>query len=170
MRCSSCSRALGDLTASFFAGTKVAGHRGFFLTGDGVDLNQAMITYGLDFLKKRGFKKVQPPFFMNKAVMAKTAQLEEFDEALYKVGSDLRSSEGERLTDCETTDRGRGRGQREVPHRDVRAAHLGHALGRVVRQAFGATPHQVRWVLDLLPQGGRFQRARRPRNLPHPPV
>lgn len=46
-----------------------------------------MITYGLDFLKKRGFKKVQPPFFMNKSVMAKTAQLEEFDEALYKVGS-----------------------------------------------------------------------------------
>lgn len=67
-------------------GAKVAGHRGYFLTGDGVDLNQALISYGLDFLKGRGFKKVQPPFFMNRAVMAKTAQLSEFDEALYKVG------------------------------------------------------------------------------------
>jgi seryl-tRNA synthetase len=66
-------------------GTKVAGHRGFYLTGDGVDLNQAMITYGLDYLRTKGFKKVQPPFFMNKPVMAKTAQLSEFDEALYKV-------------------------------------------------------------------------------------
>ncbi|GAA6062961.1 hypothetical protein JCM10212_005720 [Sporobolomyces blumeae] len=66
-------------------GTKVAGHRGFYLTGDGVDLNQAMISYGLDFLRTKGFKKVQPPFFMNKSMMGKTAQLEEFDEALYKL-------------------------------------------------------------------------------------
>ncbi len=65
----------------------MAGHRGYFLTGDGVDLNQALITYGLDFLRDRGFKKMQPPFFMNKAVMGKTAQLSEFDEALYKVRS-----------------------------------------------------------------------------------
>ncbi|KAL8293343.1 hypothetical protein RQP46_000044 [Phenoliferia psychrophenolica] len=66
-------------------GAKVAGHRGFYLTGDGVDLNQAMITYGLNFLKERGFKKIMPPFFMNRSQMAKTAQLEEFDEALYKI-------------------------------------------------------------------------------------
>ncbi|CEQ39544.1 SPOSA6832_01093 [Sporobolomyces salmonicolor] len=66
-------------------GAKVAGHRGFYLTGDGVDLNQAMISYGLDFLRSKSYKKIQPPFFMNKSVMAKTAQLEEFDEALYKL-------------------------------------------------------------------------------------
>lgn len=63
----------------------MAGHRGYFLTGVGVDLNQALISYGLDFLEEREFKKVQPPFFMNRAQMAKTAQLSEFDEALYKV-------------------------------------------------------------------------------------
>ena len=44
-----------------------------------------MISYGLDFLRKRGYKKVQPPFMMNKDVMAKTAQLDQFDEELYKV-------------------------------------------------------------------------------------
>ncbi|ORY89252.1 hypothetical protein BCR35DRAFT_275684 [Leucosporidium creatinivorum] len=74
-------------------GTKVAGHRGFYLTGDGVDLNQAMITYGLDYLRTKGFKKVQPPFFMNKPVMAKTAQLSEFDEALYKIEGDGEDNE-----------------------------------------------------------------------------
>lgn len=68
-------------------GTKIAGHRGFFLTNDGVDLNQALINYGLDFLRKKGYKKVQAPFMMKKDFMAQTAQLEEFDEALYKVGS-----------------------------------------------------------------------------------
>lgn len=49
-----------------------------------------MISYGLDFLKKREFKKIQPPFFMNKALMGKTAQLSEFDEALYKVRTHFR--------------------------------------------------------------------------------
>lgn len=66
-------------------GAKVAGHRGYYLTGDGVDLNMALINYGLDFLRKRGYKKVQSPFMMNKDVMAKTAQLDQFDEELYKV-------------------------------------------------------------------------------------
>ncbi|KAF8958967.1 hypothetical protein BDZ97DRAFT_1667771 [Flammula alnicola] len=70
-------------------GAKIAGHRGYYLTGDGVDLNQALISYGLDFLRGKGYKKIQPPFFMNKDQMAKTAQLDQFDEELYKViGSD----------------------------------------------------------------------------------
>ena len=67
------------------SGAKIAGHRGFFLTNDGVDLNQALVSYGLDFLRKKGYKKIQPPFFMNKEQMGKTAQLEQFDEELYKV-------------------------------------------------------------------------------------
>ncbi|KIY49783.1 serine-tRNA ligase [Fistulina hepatica ATCC 64428] len=66
-------------------GAKVAGHRGYYLTNDGLDLNQALIAYALDFLRKRDYKKIQPPFFMNKDQMAKTAQLDQFDEELYKV-------------------------------------------------------------------------------------
>ena len=66
-------------------GTKVVGHRGYYLTNDGIDLNQALISYGLDFLRKKGYKKVQPPFMMNKEMMGKTAQLDQFDEELYKV-------------------------------------------------------------------------------------
>ena len=69
----------------FSVGAKIAGHRGYYLTGDGVDLNQALISYGLDFLRSKGYKKIQPPFFMNKDQMAKTAQLDQFDEELYKV-------------------------------------------------------------------------------------
>ncbi|RHZ68369.1 hypothetical protein Glove_295g32 [Diversispora epigaea] len=69
-------------------GTNIAGHRGYFLTNDGVDFNMALIQYGLSFLKKREYKKLQTPFFMRKEYMAKTAQLEQFDEELYKVGGD----------------------------------------------------------------------------------
>ncbi|KAG0143721.1 hypothetical protein CROQUDRAFT_660912 [Cronartium quercuum f. sp. fusiforme G11] len=69
-------------------GTKVAGHRGFFLVNDGVDLNQAMINYGLHFLRKRKYDTMMTPFMMRKSLMAKTAQLEEFDEALYGLSGD----------------------------------------------------------------------------------
>lgn len=66
-------------------GVKVAGHRAYFLKGIGVRLNQALIAYGTDFLSKKGYTALSTPFFMNKEVMARTAQLEEFDEALYTV-------------------------------------------------------------------------------------
>ncbi|RSH90199.1 Cytosolic seryl-tRNA synthetase [Saitozyma podzolica] len=78
-------------------GVKIAGHRGFFLTGDGVDLNQALINYGLDFLRKKGYKKVQAPFMMKREIMAQTAQLEEFDEALYKVSGEADSGDDKYL-------------------------------------------------------------------------
>jgi seryl-tRNA synthetase len=66
-------------------GVAVAGHRGYFLKGVGVLLNQALVQYGLSFLMKRQYTPLQPPFFMRKEIMADTAQLEEFDEALYHV-------------------------------------------------------------------------------------
>ncbi|KAG2316553.1 hypothetical protein Bca52824_019675 [Brassica carinata] len=66
-------------------GAEIAGGRGYFLRGDGVLLNQALINFGLAHLKKRGYTALQPPFFMRKDVMAKCAQLSEFDKELYKV-------------------------------------------------------------------------------------
>jgi seryl-tRNA synthetase len=69
-------------------GVGVAGHKGYFLRDVGVLLNQAFINYGIAFLRKRAYTVVQPPFFMKKEVMAGVAQLEEFDEALYKVSGD----------------------------------------------------------------------------------
>jgi seryl-tRNA synthetase len=66
-------------------GANVAGHRGYFLRDVGVLLNQAFINYGIAFLRKRDYCVVQPPFMMRKDVMAGVAQLEQFDEELYKV-------------------------------------------------------------------------------------
>ncbi|CAL5327233.1 unnamed protein product [Camellia sinensis] len=65
-------------------GANVAGGRGFYLKGDGVRLNQALINFGLDFVEKRGYTALQTPFFMRKDIMAKCAQLAQFDEELYK--------------------------------------------------------------------------------------
>ncbi|KAK9380107.1 uncharacterized protein V2V93DRAFT_371664 [Kockiozyma suomiensis] len=66
-------------------GAKLSGHRGFFLRNYGVFLNQALINYGLSFLTSKGYTALQAPVMMNKDVMAKTAQLSQFDEELYKV-------------------------------------------------------------------------------------
>ncbi|KAL5541628.1 hypothetical protein UlMin_009338 [Ulmus minor] len=66
-------------------GARVAGGRGFYLKGAGVLLNQALINFGISFLRKRGYTLMQTPFFMTKDVMAKCAQISQFDEELYKV-------------------------------------------------------------------------------------
>lgn len=66
-------------------GAKLVGHRGYFLKQWGVFLNNALIQFGLDFLVKNGYCALQAPMMMNKDVMARTAQLSQFDEELYKV-------------------------------------------------------------------------------------
>jgi seryl-tRNA synthetase len=65
-------------------GIKIAGHRGYFLKGWGVLLNQALISYGMKFLFSKNYTPVQPPYFMKQEVMAETAQLSDFDDQLYK--------------------------------------------------------------------------------------
>jgi len=77
----------------FESGHKVAGNRAYYLTGPGVLLNQALINYGLAFLVQRGYTPIQPPFFMAKDVMAKTAELDDFDDVLYKVIEDTEHPE-----------------------------------------------------------------------------
>jgi len=77
-------------------GVSVASHRAYFLTGPAVRLNLALQQYGLDFLRNYNYKEVYPPFFMNKSIMAKTAQLEEFDEALYHVTGGDEGEENEK--------------------------------------------------------------------------
>jgi len=69
-------------------GANVAGHRAYFLRDVGVLLNQALINYGSAFLRKRQYTLLQPPFFMKKDIMSGVAQLEQFDEELYKVTGD----------------------------------------------------------------------------------
>ena len=76
--------------ADTIKGSEIAGNRGYFLMGDGMLLNQALISYGLAFLCPRGYTPIQTPFFMGKTAMAAVAQLSQFDDELYKV-----SGEGE---------------------------------------------------------------------------
>ena len=75
-------------------GSKVAGHRGYYLTGFGVILNQAIIQYSLYFLWEKGYQQVQPPLFMKQSLMEKVASIAEFDESLYKIEDKEATEEG----------------------------------------------------------------------------
>jgi seryl-tRNA synthetase len=77
-------------------GSAVAGHRGYFLKNAGVLLNQAIINFSISFLSSKGYQVLQPPFFMNKDVMSGIAQLDDFDEQLYKVSGKTDDPGGER--------------------------------------------------------------------------
>ena len=71
-------------------GNKVAGGRAYFLRGVGCFLNQALINYALQFLEKKQFTAMHCPFFIRQSMMGLAAQLEDFDEQLYKVSGDAR--------------------------------------------------------------------------------
>ncbi|KAL0222253.1 hypothetical protein RCL1_002107 [Eukaryota sp. TZLM3-RCL] len=68
-------------------GSKVAGNRGYFLTGPGVRLNMGLIMLGLNFLSDRGYTPMHTPYMVKPEVMAATCQLSDFEDQLYGVGS-----------------------------------------------------------------------------------
>ena len=70
--------------------TKIAGSRFYYLKGDLVRLNLALLNYALDFLTDKGFTPYWTPYFTKHAVMAEAAELADFEEQLYKIeGEDL---------------------------------------------------------------------------------
>lgn len=74
-------------------GSKISGHRGYFLKGMGALLNLALVNYGTRFLMERKYTPMQTPFFMKKSIMAETCQLSDFDDQLYKVSTGKQSTE-----------------------------------------------------------------------------
>lgn len=69
---------------------EVAGARFYFLKGDIVKLNYALINFAIDFVSKKGFKIIQPPFMLRREVLAGAMPLGTFEGAIYKIdGEDL---------------------------------------------------------------------------------
>ncbi|MEM4625372.1 MAG: serine--tRNA ligase [Candidatus Pacearchaeota archaeon] len=69
---------------------EVAGSRFYYLKGDLVKLNFAIINYALDFLKDKGFTLIQPPYMLRREVLGGAIPLAAFEEMIYKIeGEDL---------------------------------------------------------------------------------
>jgi seryl-tRNA synthetase len=64
---------------------KTAGARFYYLKGDLVMLNQALIQFGLDFLSEKGYTMFQPPYMINRKSMEGAVILDDFEDVIYKV-------------------------------------------------------------------------------------
>ena len=71
-------------------GAKVAGARFFFMKGDAVKLEHAIMQFALDFLRAKGYTAVEPPFMLNRESYEGVVNLEDFGPVIYKIeGEDL---------------------------------------------------------------------------------
>lgn len=69
---------------------KVAGARFYYLRGDLVKLNYALLKFALDFIEKKGFKLIQPPYLLRREAIGGAVALSDFEDVIYKVeGEDL---------------------------------------------------------------------------------
>lgn len=70
--------------------SEVSGSRFYYLKGDLVKLNYAIINFTLDFLRKKEFTLIQPPYMLRKSALEGAIPLNAFEEMIYKIdGEDL---------------------------------------------------------------------------------
>ncbi len=74
--------------ADFERGTKIAGFRGYVLKNDGFLLQQAMLSFALDKLVKKGFTPMQVPSLVRKETLMGTGYLPQGEDDLYKTQDD----------------------------------------------------------------------------------
>ena len=69
---------------------KVAGARFYYLKNELVQLNYALMKYALDFIERKGFILLQPPYTIKREAVAGAVALSDFEDVIYKVeGEDL---------------------------------------------------------------------------------
>ena len=69
---------------------KVAGARFYYLKKDLVRLNYALIGFALDFIARKGYTVMQPPYLLKREVLSGAVALSDFEETIYKIeGEDL---------------------------------------------------------------------------------
>ena len=70
--------------------SEVAGARFYYLKGDLVKLNLAVINFALDYLRSKEFTLMHPPFMLRRDVLSGAVPLGAFEEMIYKIeGEDL---------------------------------------------------------------------------------
>jgi|TARA_B100001750_G_C15519598_1_gene610331 seryl-tRNA synthetase len=64
---------------------KISGSRFYFLKNQLVKLNYALISFALEFMNKKGYIMIQPPYLMNRKPMSGAVILSDFEEVIYKI-------------------------------------------------------------------------------------
>ena len=79
-------RDLGMIDAE--RGAKVAGHGFYYLKGDAVVLDMALMRFAVDFLRRRDFILVEPPLMMNFDSMMGAEDMADFQDQIYKIADE----------------------------------------------------------------------------------
>jgi seryl-tRNA synthetase len=66
-------------------GAKVAGHGFFYLKGDLVLLDLALQRFAIDFMVKKGYQLIEPPFMLRRKPYEGVTDLADFESVMYKV-------------------------------------------------------------------------------------
>lgn len=69
----------------FGSSTKIAGAGFYYLKDKIAWLNQALIRYAVDYLRKKGYTYVEPPLMMRKAPYEGVVDLADFQNVMYKI-------------------------------------------------------------------------------------
>jgi len=64
---------------------KVTGARFYYLRGDLVKLNYALLKCALDFIEKRGYTLIQPPYLLRRDAIGGAVALSDFEDVIYKI-------------------------------------------------------------------------------------
>jgi seryl-tRNA synthetase len=64
---------------------KVSGARFYFLKNELVKLNQALISFALDFLSEHNYTSIQPPYMIRREPMVGSVILNDFEDVIYKL-------------------------------------------------------------------------------------
>lgn len=76
--------------ADFDMSGKTTGNGFYFLKGDMALLNQAMIQFAIDFMRKKGYVYIEPPLMLRKKVLDAAMDTESFKDTIYSIdGEDL---------------------------------------------------------------------------------
>ncbi len=71
--------------ADFDNSANIAGSGFYFLKDKIAWLNQALIRYSIDFLRKKGYTYVEPPLMMRRTPYEGVVEMEDFENVMYKI-------------------------------------------------------------------------------------
>ena len=70
--------------------SEVASSRFYYLKNKLVRLNHALMDFAMDYLIKKGFVLIQPPYMLRKEILDSALTIDAFEDAIYKIeGEDL---------------------------------------------------------------------------------
>jgi len=65
--------------------SEIAGSRFYYLKGDLVQLNLALMKFALDIIQEKGYTPMWTPFFVKHEIIKAAAELSDFEDTLYKI-------------------------------------------------------------------------------------